>query len=386
MYFALGFAEIQLAEDFCNGIPLGYTVGGIPQYTDPMTDSAVFALAAAQADAASRSPPARTRRRPSQERAARSPRHAPRSTWARPRRRRDGGLGPDEFPVRRELLAAHQRQRLVDHDDEQQALLGRRQRRRDGDDHQRAAVRLGARSARSDDATRQRLRQHDAVLPAGDLEPRRPGRDRARVDARLIEAEAKLRAGDIAGMMTILNALRATPPTHGIFKLRHARRARDAGQPVCRDVAVLPRKGVLDVRPRPAIGRSSPPGSPVRAGDEPGVRSRIVLQERSIWNAHAVPGAGQRAEQPEFPRVSGYEPIEGGPVDRWTGGPDGGPVRRAVGVYRRPPVSASATAFSALFPRPLPSFRRRPIHGSRRRPSLSSHSHSPRPSRSFPRS
>jgi hypothetical protein len=32
------------------------------------------------------------------------------------------------------------------------------------------------------------------------------------IDARLIEAEAKLNANDIAGMMTILNALRATPP------------------------------------------------------------------------------------------------------------------------------------------------------------------------------
>jgi len=35
------------------------------------------------------------------------------------------------------------------------------------------------------------------------------------LDARLIEAEAKLRANDIAGMMTILNALRATPPKLG---------------------------------------------------------------------------------------------------------------------------------------------------------------------------
>lgn len=35
------------------------------------------------------------------------------------------------------------------------------------------------------------------------------------VDARLIEAEAKLQANDIAGMMTILNALRASPQTLG---------------------------------------------------------------------------------------------------------------------------------------------------------------------------
>jgi hypothetical protein len=35
------------------------------------------------------------------------------------------------------------------------------------------------------------------------------------LDARLIEAEARLKASDIAGMMTILNALRATPPKLG---------------------------------------------------------------------------------------------------------------------------------------------------------------------------
>jgi len=38
------------------------------------------------------------------------------------------------------------------------------------------------------------------------------------IDARLIEAEGKLKANDIAGMMTILNALRATPPSIGNFK------------------------------------------------------------------------------------------------------------------------------------------------------------------------
>ena len=50
MYFAIGFAEIQLGEDFCNGIPISYTVGGIPQYTSPLTDSAVFVSASAQLD------------------------------------------------------------------------------------------------------------------------------------------------------------------------------------------------------------------------------------------------------------------------------------------------------------------------------------------------
>jgi len=38
------------------------------------------------------------------------------------------------------------------------------------------------------------------------------------IDARLIEAEAKLQAGDYAGMMTILNALRAAPPKIANFQ------------------------------------------------------------------------------------------------------------------------------------------------------------------------
>src|SRR5256885_16869478 len=38
------------------------------------------------------------------------------------------------------------------------------------------------------------------------------------IDARLIEAEAKLNASDFAGMMTILNALRTAPPKIGNFQ------------------------------------------------------------------------------------------------------------------------------------------------------------------------
>jgi hypothetical protein len=38
------------------------------------------------------------------------------------------------------------------------------------------------------------------------------------LDAQLIQAEAKLNANDFAGMTSILNALRAAPPTQGTFK------------------------------------------------------------------------------------------------------------------------------------------------------------------------
>ncbi|MDB4912546.1 MAG: hypothetical protein JWM95_190 [Gemmatimonadetes bacterium] len=50
MFLEVGFFEATLAQDFCNGIPLGQTVEGIPQYTEPLTNAAIFALAVARYD------------------------------------------------------------------------------------------------------------------------------------------------------------------------------------------------------------------------------------------------------------------------------------------------------------------------------------------------
>jgi starch-binding outer membrane protein, SusD/RagB family len=45
MYLAMGFYEQTLGQDFCNSIPLGETVDGLAQYTDPLTNAEVFAQA-----------------------------------------------------------------------------------------------------------------------------------------------------------------------------------------------------------------------------------------------------------------------------------------------------------------------------------------------------
>jgi hypothetical protein len=54
LFFALGFVEMQMGEDFCNGIPLGLARGGIIDYSDPsytpLTDAAVLARALAHVD------------------------------------------------------------------------------------------------------------------------------------------------------------------------------------------------------------------------------------------------------------------------------------------------------------------------------------------------
>jgi starch-binding outer membrane protein, SusD/RagB family len=52
MYAMLGFTELSLAEYFCNGIPLGETVAGSVNYTDPLTNAAVYAQALTHLDSA----------------------------------------------------------------------------------------------------------------------------------------------------------------------------------------------------------------------------------------------------------------------------------------------------------------------------------------------
>jgi hypothetical protein len=52
MYFARGFAEMQLALDFCNGIPLSNGAGELVVYDTPRTGDEVFAVAVASFDSA----------------------------------------------------------------------------------------------------------------------------------------------------------------------------------------------------------------------------------------------------------------------------------------------------------------------------------------------
>ena len=52
MYFARGFAEVQLASDFCNGIPLSDGTGEEVTFGDPVPVASVFTTAIASFDAA----------------------------------------------------------------------------------------------------------------------------------------------------------------------------------------------------------------------------------------------------------------------------------------------------------------------------------------------
>jgi starch-binding outer membrane protein, SusD/RagB family len=50
VYYVMGFMELTLGQDFCNGIPLGETVNALPVYTDPLTNAQVFQQAIARFD------------------------------------------------------------------------------------------------------------------------------------------------------------------------------------------------------------------------------------------------------------------------------------------------------------------------------------------------
>ena len=121
------------------------------------------------------------------------------------------------------------------------------------------------------------------------------------IDARLIEAEARLQAGDFAGMMTILNALRTGRPDD-----RPAQGRRDAGarrradhQGRRRD-GVLPREGVLGLRSRPASVRSAPSHSPVRSHAGSGLPDRRVPQGRQLRGGRQPPVPDAELTNPNF--------------------------------------------------------------------------------------
>lgn len=52
LYFARGFAELQLASDFCNGIPINNVFTPEPQFEQPKSTAVVFGYAAASLDTA----------------------------------------------------------------------------------------------------------------------------------------------------------------------------------------------------------------------------------------------------------------------------------------------------------------------------------------------
>jgi starch-binding outer membrane protein, SusD/RagB family len=226
MYFALGYTELNLAEIFCNGIPLGETVDGEVIYTEPLTNQAVFAVAITHLDSAISLASGTSALAVSVRNAA---------TVAKGRAQ----VNMAQFAAAATTVAgvASSFQYTLTYSQPTQSneiwtLNFNRSSARytvgDSIDHTgRILNAIPFHSAKdprvptTGSSTNTAVKGIDNVTPwVGQMiwdTRERPIVLASGIDARLIEAEARLQANDIAGMMSALNALRTTSRTLGAF-------------------------------------------------------------------------------------------------------------------------------------------------------------------------
>jgi hypothetical protein len=221
MYLMMGYIEMEMSEAFCNGIPFGETAEGVPHYTAPLTNADGFKLAISRIDTA--------------------------LTYL---------TGTDAGSVNIKYAAFVTKARaLVDLGDFPGAAAAVAsvptsfqynftfsQTTSDNAWWTLGASRKGYSAGDSTDIGGQILnaipfaRLNDPRVSITDTHTKAEdnvsnfvnvndfGRDDpipvlSGIDARLIEAEAKLQANDIPGMLTILNTLRTSPQVLGVFKV-----------------------------------------------------------------------------------------------------------------------------------------------------------------------
>jgi len=237
LYMSLGFVEMQMAETYCNGIPLGKNVKGVVDYTDaaftPLTNTQVYDIAQAHLDSAltilgggqdansaavrkaSLIVKARILVDKAQYAAAAAlvPTSAVETayqylwTTSTASTSDDNGMWVLNNSVSRITVA--------DSFDLYNGLTNQIKNNlpfASANDPRVPVITGKSVGLQAEDGTTPLFLQQlwknrdDPMVMASGL------------DARLIEAEGKLSAGDIPGMMTILNSLRAAPPAEGTFK------------------------------------------------------------------------------------------------------------------------------------------------------------------------
>ena len=221
MYLQMGYIEEELSQAFCNGIPFGETVNGNPVYTQPLTDAQGFALAIARFDTAKTFLTGTDASTINVQNAV---------AIARGRAQVDLG----DFAGAAATVASVPTSYEYNFDysnttfDNEWWVMGPSvQRYTAGDSTSPAGQIFNAIPfAQLNDPrvsvtnTGKTGEDHKTIF----IQVNNWGRDDPTppltgIDARLIEAEARLQANDIAGMMTILNNLRTNPQVIGIFKI-----------------------------------------------------------------------------------------------------------------------------------------------------------------------
>jgi len=226
MYNSLGFLEMSLAENFCNGIPLGHTIAGVVTYGPGLPDAQVLDSASAHIDTAL------AVNKGSSDQAAFIHQQ---SLILKARILVDQGkfdaaaalvskaAVPDSFAyyfatseaknARLGLWSIVNSTARLSVSDSFENINGIPTTTKNAlpfasANDPRVAVEAGSKATPkivSEDGTTPQFIQliWDRFDPIAEV---------SGIDARLIEAEAKLNSGDFAGMTTILNALRTAPP------------------------------------------------------------------------------------------------------------------------------------------------------------------------------
>jgi hypothetical protein len=233
-YFVMGYSEMLLAELFCNGAPLGETVNGAFTLGTPKTNQEVFAIALTHLDSALAGAIAVPGNLRADSLLATAVRNA--AAIAKGRVLVDMARFPDAAAAVTNVPTSYTYNVTFSqptNDNNLWGLAGQvstRARFAAGDSFDIQGTLKNALPFASAKDPRvpvigsplpalNPLRTFDGITPLvaqqiwvnrSDAIPVANG-----IDARLVEAEAKLQANDITGMMTILNALRGTPQVLG---------------------------------------------------------------------------------------------------------------------------------------------------------------------------
>lgn len=226
MYLAMGYIEMQLSAVFCNGIPFGETVNGVPQYTKPVTDADGSKLAISRMDSA-------VTYLTGTDSATLNIKYAALVTKARAQvdlavdLADYAGAATTVNGIPTSFQYNFNYSKPGTFDNEWWVEGPNVKRYSAGDSIDIAGPILNAIPFAELNDPRVSVTNMGLVAEDGHSvlwQVNNWGQDDAvpaisGIDARLIEAEAQLQAGSISGMMTILNALRTSPQVIGVFKV-----------------------------------------------------------------------------------------------------------------------------------------------------------------------
>ncbi|HVB30770.1 MAG TPA: hypothetical protein VNE60_04505 [Gemmatimonadaceae bacterium] len=221
MYLMMGYIEMEMSEAFCNGIPFGETVNGVPQYTQPLMDADGFKLASARMDTAltylTASDPGTL-----------NIKYAALVTKARAQVDLGDFAGAAatvaSVPTNFQYNFTYSQTTF----DNEWWVEGPSVKRYSAGDSVDVAgqifnaipfAELNDPRVSITDTHQKAEDNHSDFVQVNNWGRDDPTPPLTGIDAQLIVAESKLQTGDIAGMMGILNALRTSPQVIGVFKI-----------------------------------------------------------------------------------------------------------------------------------------------------------------------